>query len=62
MPLVLPKGAEGMWTDSSQTDAKAALVEALALAVTALEHYPVSKRVNSTKNEGLELIEPINRA
>jgi putative SOS response-associated peptidase YedK len=50
-------------SDVAQIDGKAALAEAMVRAVTALEHYPVSPRVNNAKNQGADLIEPFpNRA
>lgn len=61
MPVVLPKGAESVWLNAAQTDGKTTLAEALVHAVTALEHYPASTRVNNAMNEGAELIEPFER-
>jgi hypothetical protein len=37
-----------------QTDSEKALALAQEKAVTALEHYPVSTRVNNSKNEGAD--------
>ncbi len=44
-----------------QTDAGKVLGVAREVAVTQMEVYPVSKRVNYAKNEGAELIEPFQQ-
>ena len=59
MPVILPDEAQSAWLDPKQTDGEKALALAQENAVTAVEHYPVSKRVNNAKNEGVKLIEPI---
>jgi putative SOS response-associated peptidase YedK len=59
MPVVLPKYAEAAWLDAALTDATKAIELARLHAVTALEHYPVSARVNNAKNEDAELIERV---
>ena len=57
MPVILPDDAQSTWIDPKQTDSEKAL--ALEKAVTAVEHHPVATRVNNAKNEGAELIEPL---
>lgn len=59
MPVILPKAAHATWLDPAQTDAGKVLELARECAVTQVEHYPVSARVNATKNEGPELIQSI---
>ena len=44
--------------DPKQTDSEKVLALAREKTVTALEHYPVSARVNNAKNQSAELIEP----
>jgi putative SOS response-associated peptidase YedK len=58
MPVILPREVESAWLDPKQTDSKEALALAQEKAVTAVEHYRVSPRVNKAKNEGAELIAP----
>jgi putative SOS response-associated peptidase YedK len=60
MPVILPDEAQSAWIDLKQTDSEKALALAQERAVTAVEHYRVSPRVNNAKNEGAELIEPID--
>lgn len=57
MPVILPKDMEAAWLDPGLTDGSQAIELARAHAVTALEHYSVSMRVNNAKNEGPALIE-----
>jgi putative SOS response-associated peptidase YedK len=52
MPVILLEEALPAWVDPRQTDSEKALALAQEKAVTALEHYPVSTRVNNAKNEG----------
>jgi len=57
MPVVLPDEAHAGWLDAGLKDASAyardhALFEPFA-------HYAVSKRVNNARNEGPELVEPL---
>jgi hypothetical protein len=44
------------------TDAAAAIEMARERAITEFVHHPVNPRVNNAKNEGLELIEPIEKS
>lgn len=60
MPVVLPDENHAAWLDPWVKDTS--VVTAMALEPMAPEefrHYPVSKRVNSARNEGPELIEPL---
>lgn len=59
MPLALPDGAHQAWLDPSLRDAGKALELARARALTEFEHYPVSTRVNSAKNDDPGLIEAV---
>ena len=56
--MILPDEPQSAWLDPKQTVGKEALALAKEKAVTAVEHHPVSKRVNNAKNQGAELIEP----
>ena len=58
MPVLLPEEAQSAWVDPKQTDSEKALTLAHEKAVTAVEHYRVSPRVNNSRNEGAELIAP----
>ena len=53
-------GPPTAWLDPEQTDAGKVLKIAREVAVTQVEFYPVSKLVNNAKNQGADLIEPIN--
>jgi putative SOS response-associated peptidase YedK len=55
MPLVLPRSAWGRWLDPDVSD----VAELLADPVVELEAWPVSAQVNSVRNNGPELIEPV---
>lgn len=57
MPVVLPDLAHEGWLDPGLEDATA-FAHAHAL-VREFIHYPVSKRVNNARNEGPELLEPL---
>jgi putative SOS response-associated peptidase YedK len=62
MPVVIPEEHWDAWLDPARTDAEA-LAELKALLVPTpdgeLELYPVSRRVNSVRNDGPDLIERI---
>ena len=58
MPVILPASAWDAWMDRGQKDAGEALEMARAVAVQAVDLYPVSTRVNVAKNQGEDLIEP----
>ena len=55
MPLVLPRSAWDRWLDPDVEDVTELLVE----PVVDLEIWPVSTQVNSVRNNGPELIEPV---
>jgi putative SOS response-associated peptidase YedK len=57
MPVALPRDAQAAWLSPDVKDgAAAAELARSAVTVDALEHYPVSTRVNSALSEGPELI------
>jgi putative SOS response-associated peptidase YedK len=58
VPVILPDDVQSAGVDLKQTDGEKALLLAQEKAVTAVEHYRVSPRVNNAKNQGDELIEP----
>ena len=58
MPVILPDEVQSAWIDPKQTDSEKALALAREKAVTAVEHFRVSPRVNNAKNQSAELIEP----
>jgi len=62
MPVVIPEEHWAAWLDPSRSDAEA-LAELKALLVPTpdgeLELYPVSRRVNSVRNDGPDLVERI---
>jgi putative SOS response-associated peptidase YedK len=59
MPMVIDPARWADWLDPASTDA-GALHDLLAPAVTAhLASYPVSTEVNSVRNNGPQLIEPV---
>lgn len=63
MPIALPDEAHDAWLDPSMKDA--AQASALARESARPEefvHHPVRKLVNSTRNDGPELIEPLESA
>ncbi len=59
MPVILPRQAEDAWLDPA-LDGKPEALRALLQPIPgeALRTRPVSKRVNSTRNDGPELIQP----
>jgi len=60
MPVIIGRSAEPNWLDPYLTDASkvAALIQ--DCAVDAVRHYPVRPLVNSPRNEGPELIQPLD--
>lgn len=58
MPLILPPSSWASWLDTNLNDR--VVLEQLMAEATAppLEIYPISRRVNSPRNEGVELIRP----
>ena len=59
MPVILPQPAHSTWLDPEQTDAGKVLGIAREVAVTQVEFYAVNQRVNNAKNQGAELVEPL---
>jgi putative SOS response-associated peptidase YedK len=60
MPVVLPDGAHDAWLDREMKDpAQAAALARESQHTDAFTHFPVRKLVNSTRNDGPELIEPL---
>ena len=59
MPIPLPKATEAAWLDCTLNDATLAIELARERAVTAFVHYPFAQRVNNARNEGAELIAPL---
>jgi len=62
MPVVIPESAWDRWLDPTRTGG-GALAELKGLLVPAeeawLETHPVSRKVNSVRNDGPELVEPL---
>ncbi len=62
MPVMIPEEAWDRWLDPSRLEGEA-LAELKGLLVPSdeewLERYPVSQRVNSVRNDGPDLVEPI---
>ena len=56
MPVVLSKDAQDAWLDATRTDGAQAMALALAGGVTAIDHHPVSARVNAASNDDANLI------
>ena len=59
MPIAFPKETEDAWLDSAMTDAARAVAIAREQAITDFVYHAVNSRVNNARNEGAELIEPI---
>jgi putative SOS response-associated peptidase YedK len=60
MPVVLADDAHDAWLDRALKDpARAATLARDSQRPDAFTHFPVRKLVNSTRNDGPELIEPI---
>ena len=57
MPVILADDCRG-WLDRRLSDSETVLAFAEEKAVSAVEFHPVSTRVNYSKNEGAELLEP----
>jgi putative SOS response-associated peptidase YedK len=61
MPAALPRDAQAAWLSPDLKDgAAAADLARSTVTVEGLEHYPVSRRVNSALAEGPDLVEPAN--
>jgi putative SOS response-associated peptidase YedK len=60
MPVVLPDEAHDRWLDRNLKDpVQASTLARESLRPDAFTHFPVRKLVNSTRNDGPELIEPL---
>jgi putative SOS response-associated peptidase YedK len=59
MPLALPDDTHAAWLDPAMTDGAQALALLQARALTGFEHYAVSARVNSGKDDDPGLIEAV---
>jgi putative SOS response-associated peptidase YedK len=59
MPIILPQPAHAAWLDRDQEDAGKVLAMARDVAVTDVEFFTVSTRVNHSTNEGPELLTPL---
>jgi putative SOS response-associated peptidase YedK len=57
MPVILPVDLEGTWLDPNNSDAKMLVSLLQPYPQEKMIAYPVSRLVNSTMNEGRELIE-----
>jgi putative SOS response-associated peptidase YedK len=62
MPVILDREAEQRWLDRDLDDPRAALSYLQPVPPDAFDTYPVSSLVSSTRNEGPELIEPLDDA
>lgn len=60
MPFVLTPDHYDPWLDRAVTDAEQIMKLLQPVPENALDCYPVSTRVSSARNQGPELIEPIN--
>ena len=58
MPIALPKDTEGSWLDPGLTDAAKAIALARERSITEFVYHAVNPRVNNSRSEGAELIEP----
>lgn len=59
MPVILPEQAHADWLDPENERGQALLGLLRPYPAEEMRAYPVSPRVNSAKNEGPELIEPV---
>jgi putative SOS response-associated peptidase YedK len=60
MPVILPENKIDMWLDCSLEDSQTLKELLVPYDAASMEAYPVSTAINSAKNEGKELIAPIN--
>jgi putative SOS response-associated peptidase YedK len=59
MPVILPGEAEAAWLDPAETRVAAVLPLLQPYPAEAMEAYPVSTAVNSPRNDGPGLIDPV---
>ena len=62
MPVILAPEAFDLWLDGDKVEAKTAAALLAPAPVNLLEAYEISPRVNSIRNDGPELIAPVERA
>jgi putative SOS response-associated peptidase YedK len=62
MPVILDRSVEMRWLDRDLEDGQAALSYLQPVSPEQFEVYPVSSQVSSARNEGPELIEPLEGA
>jgi putative SOS response-associated peptidase YedK len=62
MPVILERDAEAEWLDPDLEDGRTALSYLRPVPPERFEFYPVSSLVSSARNEGPELIEPVEAA
>jgi putative SOS response-associated peptidase YedK len=62
MPVILDRSVEMRWLDRDLADGQAALSYLQPVTPDQFEVYPVSSQVSSARNEGPELIEPLEGA
>jgi putative SOS response-associated peptidase YedK len=60
MPVVVPDGAYDQWLDRALSDPAQATALVREQSPDAFIHFAVRKLVNSTRNDGPELIEPLD--
>jgi len=60
MPVILPRAAHNDWLDPDNDDADALSALLRPSDAGALEAYPVTRRVNSPRNDDAALIEPVD--
>ena len=60
MPMVIDPGSWGEWLDPANRDVSDLRSLLVPAAASGLTTYPVSTAVNSVRNNGPELIEPLN--
>jgi putative SOS response-associated peptidase YedK len=62
MPVILDRSVEMQWLDPELEDSKAAMSYLQTVPADMIEAYPVSTLVSSPRNQGPELIEPVEGA
>jgi putative SOS response-associated peptidase YedK len=60
MPMIIDPGSWADWLDPASNDAADLLALLVPAAASGLVTYPVSSAVNSVRNNGPELIEPVS--
>ena len=60
MPVVLSKDSEKAWLDPKITDPTQVIAAALGNGMTAIEHHPVSSRVNFASNDDEGLVQKVS--